>query len=46
MIAESATRRLHENRFGLQGLDRDDLQRLFVTLRRLRLDAGDFLDRA
>ncbi|CAN5673227.1 MarR family transcriptional regulator [soil metagenome] len=43
-VADSATRTLHENRFGLQGLDTQDLQGLFVTLRRLRLDAGDFVD--
>jgi DNA-binding MarR family transcriptional regulator len=42
-VAADATRRLHEIRFGLLGLDREDLQRLYVTLRRLRRDAGDFV---
>jgi DNA-binding MarR family transcriptional regulator len=41
-VADAATRELHKNQFGLQGLSEDDLQRLFATLRRLRVDAGDF----
>jgi DNA-binding MarR family transcriptional regulator len=41
-VADAATRELHQNRFGLQGLDTADLQGLFVTLRRLRAEAGDF----
>ena len=41
-VADEATRELHRNRFGLQGLSEDDLQRLFATLRRLRIEAGDF----
>lgn len=43
-IAGEATQQLHKNRFGLEGLDHDDLQRLFAILRRLRIDAGDFVD--
>ncbi|MGI8664918.1 MAG: MarR family winged helix-turn-helix transcriptional regulator [Jatrophihabitans sp.] len=43
-IADRATRELHRNQFGLAGLSEDDLLRLFTILRRLRVDAGDFLD--
>lgn len=43
-VAGEATHQLHKNRFGLEGLDHDDLQRLFAILRRLRIDAGDFVD--
>jgi DNA-binding MarR family transcriptional regulator len=42
-VADRATQELHRNRFGLQGLDPDDLQGLFTTLRRLRVEAGDFV---
>ena len=42
MVADQATHELHRNHFGLQSLDAGDLRRLFVTLRRLRADAGDF----
>jgi DNA-binding MarR family transcriptional regulator len=42
-VTAAATADLHRNRFGLQGLSREDLQRLFVTLRRLRQEAGDFV---
>jgi DNA-binding MarR family transcriptional regulator len=42
-VADAATRRLHESQFGLQGLSEDDLQALFAALRRLRIDAGDFV---
>ena len=41
-VAEQATRRLNDARFGLDGLDEADLDELFVTLRRLRVGAGDF----
>ena len=41
-VAEQATRRLNDARFGLGGLGTDDLDELFVTLRRLRVGAGDF----
>lgn len=41
---DQATRELHRNKFGLSGLSQDDLLRLFSILRRLRIDAGDFLD--
>ena len=43
-VADAATRELHRTDFGLQALDRDELQRLFTILRRLRVDAGDFED--
>ena len=43
-VAERATVRLNGARFGLQGLDLAELDRLFVTLRRLRAGAGDFVD--
>ncbi|UQX89892.1 MarR family transcriptional regulator [Jatrophihabitans telluris] len=43
-VADAATQELHRNRFGLQSLDQDDLDRLFGTLRRLRADAGDFVE--
>ncbi|MDQ2837305.1 MAG: MarR family transcriptional regulator [Actinomycetota bacterium] len=39
-----ATSELHRNQFGLAGLTEDDLLRLFSILRRLRIDAGDFLE--
>jgi DNA-binding MarR family transcriptional regulator len=41
-VADAATRELHKNQFGLQGLTQEDLQGLFTTLRRLRIEAGDF----
>ena len=41
-VADAATRELHKNQFGLQGLTLEDLQGLFTTLRRLRIEAGDF----
>jgi DNA-binding MarR family transcriptional regulator len=41
-VADAATRELHKNRFGLQGLSEEDLQGLFAALRRLRIEAGDF----
>lgn len=41
---DHATLELHRHKFGLAGLNRDDLLRLFSILRRLRIDAGDFLD--
>jgi DNA-binding MarR family transcriptional regulator len=41
-VAAQATRRLNGARFGLDGLETDDLDGLFVTLRRLRIGAGDF----
>lgn len=45
-VAEQATHRLNAARFGLEGLDEADLDGLFLTLRRLRVGAGDFaLDR-
>jgi DNA-binding MarR family transcriptional regulator len=43
-VADAATHELHRNRFGLAGLSTDDLDGLFATLRRLRQDAGDFVD--
>ncbi|MEO6504307.1 MAG: MarR family transcriptional regulator [Jatrophihabitantaceae bacterium] len=41
-VADAATRELHKNQFGLQGLPPEDLQGLFAALRRLRIEAGDF----
>jgi DNA-binding MarR family transcriptional regulator len=41
-VADAATRELHKNRFGLQGLSAEDLDGLFGALRRLRIEAGDF----
>ena len=41
-VAEAATQRLNAARFGLDGMDAADLEGLFVTLRRLRIGAGDF----
>jgi DNA-binding MarR family transcriptional regulator len=43
-VADRATRQLHKNRFGLEGVAEEDLRRLFTILRRLRIDAGDFLE--
>jgi DNA-binding MarR family transcriptional regulator len=43
-VADRATRQLHLNQFGLQGVAEDDLRRLFTVLRRLRIDAGDFIE--
>jgi DNA-binding MarR family transcriptional regulator len=42
-VADRATRELHKDQFGLAGLTEDELRRLFSILRRLRVDAGDFL---
>jgi hypothetical protein len=42
-VADAATRELHKNQFGLQGLDSDDLAGLFRILRELRVRAGDFI---
>jgi DNA-binding MarR family transcriptional regulator len=41
-VADAATRELHKNRFGLQGLPEDEVRGLFAALRRLRIEAGDF----
>ncbi|MDQ1731527.1 MAG: hypothetical protein QOK10_1686 [Pseudonocardiales bacterium] len=43
-VARRATQELHHDRFGLQALSDDDLDQLFATLRKLRQDAGDFVD--
>lgn len=43
-VVDRATRELHRNQFGLAGLPEEDLRRLFSILRRLRVEAGDFLD--
>lgn len=43
-VVEQATRELHRNAFGLQGLAAGDLRQLFRILRQLRVDAGDFAD--
>ena len=41
-VADAATKELHRNQFGLQGLEPDDLAGLFRILRELRVGAGDF----
>jgi DNA-binding MarR family transcriptional regulator len=43
-VVDRATRQLHRNAFGLQGLRPQELRQLFSILRRLRVDAGDFVD--
>ena len=43
-VAAKATADLNASRFGLSGVSTDDLERLFDTLRTLRLGAGDFTD--
>ena len=42
--ADLATKELHRNQFGLAGLTDEELQRLFGILRRLRVEAGDFVE--
>jgi len=42
-VADRASRHLHTVKFGLRALDETDSDRLFQVLRRLRLDAGDFV---
>jgi DNA-binding MarR family transcriptional regulator len=41
-IAQKATEAFNAARFGMSALGRDDLDALFLILRRLRLEAGDF----
>ena len=41
-VAEQATRALNAARFGTEPLEADDLEALSDTLRRLRVQAGDF----
>jgi DNA-binding MarR family transcriptional regulator len=43
-VAEQATRVLNEERFGTAPLGRAELEALSETLRRVRIDAGDFED--
>ncbi len=43
-VADRATRELHRNQFGLAGIARPDLAKLFSILRQLRVGAGDFLE--
>lgn len=43
-VAEQATAVLNARGFGLHALDGDDLRSLFGVLRKLRVDAGDFVD--
>ena len=43
-VAEQATAELNAARFGLAGLDIEELDRLFTVLRRRRIEAGDFVD--
>ena len=42
-IADKATAAFNASRFGMAALSRTNLERLFTILRRLRLDAGDFV---
>jgi DNA-binding MarR family transcriptional regulator len=42
-VAQEATAELNSARFGLGALPESDLAELFCVLRRLRLDAGDFV---
>jgi len=41
-VTAQATKSLNEISFGVQGLDHDDLEQLYVLLRELRAAAGDF----
>jgi DNA-binding MarR family transcriptional regulator len=41
-VAQKATAELNAARFGMEALDRAQLQDVFQVLRRLRLEAGDF----
>jgi DNA-binding MarR family transcriptional regulator len=43
-VAEEATAALNESRFGLRALDEADLHRLVSVLRRLRVEADDFVE--
>ena len=42
-VADKATAQFNAARFGLGALPVDDLDELFTVLRRLRMDAGDFV---
>jgi DNA-binding MarR family transcriptional regulator len=42
-VADKATAQFNAARFGLAALRRGDLDELFTVLRRLRVDAGDFV---
>ena len=43
-VAEQATRELNETRFGTAPLARAELESVSTVLRRIRIDAGDFVD--
>ncbi len=43
-VARKATAEFNAARFGMSGLELDELRRVFGILRRLRVDAGDFQD--
>jgi DNA-binding MarR family transcriptional regulator len=43
-VGEQATRELNEMRFGTSPLERRELDQLMETLRKVRVDAGDFED--
>jgi DNA-binding MarR family transcriptional regulator len=43
-VADKATLEFNGSRFAMSALSLDDLRRLFEILRRLRLDAGDFVE--
>ena len=43
-VADKATLEFNSSRFAMSALDLDDLHQLFEILRRLRLDAADFVE--
>ena len=43
-VAEQATRELNDTRFGTAPLARAELESVSTVLRRIRIDAGDFVD--
>jgi hypothetical protein len=43
-VADKATVEFNNSRFAMSALGLDDLHRLFEILRRLRLDAEDFVE--
>ena len=43
-VADKATVEFNNSRFAMDALSLDDLRRLFEILRRLRLDAADFVE--
>lgn len=43
-LAAKATAELNAARFGMAALDKDELRQIFTILRRLRMDADDFVE--